>query len=305
MFNWLKSILGLGDPSPSAPKKNLEELARRLGVTKEQLLAVVGLRKKYRWHAIAKKTGGRRILHAPVPELKDLQKRMLRKLFARLKVHPAACGFVRGKSIVDHAARHAGKKLVVKIDIQNYFQATSWGRLSLYFDKLGWKSGMPWRDSANRVLCQLVIHHNGLPQGAPTSPILSNAVNYKMDCRLAALAEKSQATYSRYADDLAFSFDTDDVRFVRGVVRRVRKILFAEGYRINKAKLRYLRSHQQQRLVGLVVNDKVQLPRKTRRLLRAVEHRLRSGGNATMTRQELAGWRAYEKMVKAKAIAVR
>jgi retron-type reverse transcriptase len=311
MWKWLLSLIGveisesarpLEEPDPpGSEKKTLDELARRVGVSKEQLVAVANARRNYRWHAIPKKDGGRRIVYTPQPELKDIQRRLLRKVFARLKVHPAACGFVRGRSVVDHAARHVGKKIVVKIDIQEFFASTSWERVSTYLKRLGWTNRFGRRESPNSCLMTLCCYANGLPQGAPTSPILSNAVNYRMDCRLAALAARSGATYSRYADDMAFSFDIDDVRFIRGVIRRVRRILHSEGYRVHKAKLRYLRSHQQQRLVGLVVNEKVQLPRKTRRLLRAVEHRLGTGAGATMTRQELAGWRAYEKMIRAQA----
>jgi hypothetical protein len=138
-----------------------------------------------------------------------------------------------------------------------------------------------------------------LPQGAPTSPILSNLVNYGMDARLAGLAKRSGAIYSRYADDIIFSFEKDDRRFIRGVVRRVRRILFANGYIMHgRPKLKWMRRHQPQTVTGLVVNEKVQLPRRIRRWLRAVEHHMKTGRPATLTSQELAGWKAYQQMIE-------
>jgi retron-type reverse transcriptase len=146
----------------------------------------------------------------------------------------------------------------------------------------------------------LCCRKDRLPQGAPTSPILSNLVNYRMDARLAGLASRSKATYSRYADDIIFSFAEDNRRFIRGVIRRIRTILFESGYQINQPKLRIMRQNNRQTVTGLVVNQKVQLPRKTRRWLRAVEHHLQQGREASLTREQLAGWKAYQLAIAGK-----
>jgi retron-type reverse transcriptase len=303
MFGWLKALFGL---SPASNEQNSRlsaaELANRLGVSWDHLKAVVfGPHRLYRWHRIPKKRGGKRTLHTPIPELKEIQRRLLRKLFAKLPVHPCAMGFVKGKSIVDHARVHQGRKLILKVDIKDFFSSTRYVRIQKFLRQLGWQTTYrSWVPCAFSVLMG-AVYYKGLPQGAPTSPILSNLINYKMDCRLAALARASRARYSRYADDIVFSFDEDDVQFVRGVLRRIRKILYENGYRINIQKTRILRQHQCQQITGLVVNQKVQLPRKTRRLLRAVEHRMRNFKPTTMTRQELNGWRAFELMVKRKS----
>ncbi len=251
---------------------------------------------KYRWHRIPKRSGGTRLLHSPNPVLKKVQRQLLRRVFGRLKVHPAAHGFHRGRSIVTHARLHVGQAVVVRIDIEDFFTKTRCDRLHKYFRRIGWNR------RAARMLVKLCTKRLGsrigLPQGAPTSPILSNLVNYGLDARLSGLARKSGARYSRYADDMIFSFAQDDRRFIRGVIRRVRRILNENGYRMHgRSKLRVLRRHQRQTVTGLVVNDKVQLPRKTRRWLRAVEHHIKTGRRASLNRDQLQGWRALEHMI--------
>ncbi len=111
-----------------------------------------------------------------------------------------------------------------------------------------------------------------------------------------------EACYSRYADDITLSFPTDNRKQVRYLMKFVRRVMHAEGYRLHGAKkLQIRRRHQQQRVTGLVVNAGVHLPREVRRRLRAVEHRLRLGRPATMTAEQLAGWRAFQYMVAVQA----
>lgn len=213
--------------------------------------------------------------------------------------HPSAKGFRRNESIVSHARLHQSSRVVIRIDLKCFFPSTKDDRLRSCLHRMGW----------NRVEIRKVVELTtkyssergvrSLPQGAPTSPILSNILNYWMDHRLARLAVKSNAVYSRYADDITFSFDIDDRRFIRGVIRRIKRIVSSYGYRINWKKLRVMRWHQSQIVTGLVVNEKVQLPRKLRRKLRAAEHHLRSGRPATYSENELMGWRAFQQMIAA------
>ena len=245
----------------------------------------------YVWHKIPKRTGGTRLLHSPNPRLKALQRLLLRRVFQRLSVHPAVKGFRCGESTFSHARLHVGKAVVVRIDVKSFFPKTSPERVFNYFCMIGWD-----RETAG-LLTILCTFKKRLPQGAPTSPILSNLVNYRMDARLTGLATKSKATYSRYADDIIFSFDEDNRQFIRGVIRRVVKILNDFGYQMNRAKLRVMRQHNRQVITGLVVNKKVQLPRKIRRWLRAVEHHIKTGKAATLTSKQLQGWKAYQQMI--------
>ncbi|MHC5023594.1 MAG: reverse transcriptase family protein [Planctomycetota bacterium] len=268
----------------------LDELARRLGVSEADLAAA---RIGYREFNIPKRRGGgtRRIL-APDPDLKDLQRRILRRVLALLVAHDAATGFERGRSIVTNASRHRGRAVVVRLDLRRFFESTSSKRVERFFRSIGWS-----RAAAHR-LAELCTRDGGLPQGAPTSPRLANLVNFRLDTRLDRLATKLGATYTRYADDLTFSFPRDDAAAARSVVKMAQRIVGDEGYRLHSRKLSILRRHQQQRVTGLVVNESVNLPRSRRRWLRAVEHRHARGRGATLTDAQLQGWRAYRRMIE-------
>jgi retron-type reverse transcriptase len=286
---------------------DIVELARRLDVSVEELTQFTPV---YREFTIPKRTGGKRTLHAPIPELKQLQRRILRRLLARLKTHPAATGFERGESFATNARRHVGKAVVMRMDIHDFFPSIRVRRIGDYFRAIGWN-----RESAN-LLLTLCTWNGALPQGAPTSPRLSNLVNFRLDARLAGLSARNGATYTRYADDLTFSFAEDDRNSVGRVRYAARLILEEEGYRYHRRKFQVRRRHQRQQVTGLVVNQQVNLSRSTRRWLRAVQHRAKHHGTPlsssgsfpshpvkrpTLTPEQLAGWQALRTMIEQQA----
>jgi retron-type reverse transcriptase len=283
----------------------VEELARRLDIPLDELRAI---RSAYREFTIPKRSGGTRRILAPDDALKAVQRRILRRLLARLRCHPAATGFQKGQSIVSNAKAHVRQPVVVRMDLREFFASTTEKRVRRYFRKIGWN-----REAAG-LLVRLCTHDGALPQGAPTSPRLSNLVNYRLDARLSALAARRRmhnprtgnsieyrdinATYTRYADDITFSFPTDDPSSIRYVIRVTRHIVEQEGYELHlRKKLRIRRRHDRQEVTGLVVNERVNLSRATRRWLRAIEHRVASGQPATLTPAQLAGWRALRTMI--------
>lgn len=287
----------------------LAELARRLAADKARLRR---LQPGYHEFTIPKRSGGRRRILAPDRELKALQRGILRRLLARLRVHEAAMGFERGRSIVTNALAHRGQAVVLRFDIRDFFPSTSAKRIGRYFRRIGWNR------PATRLLLRLCTHDGGLPQGAPTSPRLSNLVNYRLDARLSGMATRLGAVYTRYADDITISFAEDDRDKVHYMQRFVRRVVEAEGYRLHRRKkLSIRRRHHQQIVTGLVVNDRVNLPRSIRRWLRAVEHRARSQRGVWTTSSEpsdyrprkrptlapaqLEGWHALQAMVTRQA----
>lgn len=266
------------------------ELARRLGLSENELHNTPI---DYAERHIPKRRNGTRLLHVPDPKLKHLQRRILRRLLKRLRVHPAAVGFEPGLSIAHNAGMHVGQAVVIKMDIVDFFPSTSAERVEKYFRRIGWNA------EAAALLTKLTTHDGGLPQGAPTSPRLSNLVNHVMDAQIQRRVKRYKGTYTRYADDITISFPKDYPRHVRGTIQGVRRIAKAHGYTIHvRHKLRVVRRHQQQRVTGLVVNEKVQLPREKRRWLRAVEHRVKTTGRASISPEQLAGWRALQAMVE-------
>ncbi len=270
----------------------VDELARRLGITSDALRAV---RPQYTRFNIPKRSGGTREILAPVPELKKLQRQLLRRVLAKLKAHPNVTGFERNFSIVSNAVPHVDKEIVIHLDLKDFFTSTTAKRIEQFFRAIGWNS------DAAELLTELVTYKGSLPQGAPTSPRLSNLVNFKMDTRLTALAEKFDADYTRYADDLTFSLNrvAGEVR-ANEIIHAVKEIARDEGYALHMhKKLRISRKHDRQIVTGLVVNKKVNLPRSRRRWLRAVEHHAKTGKQTTITPQQLEGWRSLAAMVDA------
>jgi GNAT superfamily N-acetyltransferase len=247
----------------------------------------------YRRFTVPKRGGGVRTILAPDEPLRALQRRITRRLFARLDSHPAATGFERGRSAVEHAAIHAGKAVVVRMDVRDFFTNTRAERVDAFFRRLGWDA------EATRLLVAWCTYDGSLPQGAPTSPRLSNLLNRRIDARLAALAAGMGATYTRYADDITFSFETDDPISIHRAIRMTKRTLAEDGYELHeRRKLHVRRQHQRQVVGGLVVNVHPSLPRARRRWLRAVDHRRRMGRSVTLTNEQLAGWNAYRRMVE-------
>ncbi len=271
---------------------DLEELARRLDIPLEQLRA---LRPQYREFTIPKFAGGTRRILAPAPELKTLQRRILTRILGRLKAHSAAHGFERKRSIVTNAAPHAEQAVVVSLDLKDFFSSTPAKRVRDYF------AGIGWNRESTALLTGLCTHGGSLPQGAPTSPRLSNLLNVRLDARLAGLAARHGAAYTRYADDLTFSFGVDSHTAVHLLVRAAKAVIEDEGYRLHmKKKLAIRRSHQRQEVTGLVVNEGIALPREIRRWLRAMRHRAALGRESTLTPSQLEGWNSFEKMVRSR-----
>ena len=281
----------LGVESPT--RFGIDELANRTGLTVPELRAA---QPTYRRVQVPKRSGGTRELLVPDDATKALQRRLLRRLLARVPVHPAAHGFERGRSIVTNAAPHTGRAVVVRMDVIDFFGTTSARRVRRLFRVLGWDA------ETAELLLTLTTHDGGLPTGAPTSPRLANLVNVLLDARLAGLAEALGARYTRYADDLTFSFEGDDHAALADLLGATRRIAKAHGYRLHvERKLQIRRRHHRQTVTGLVVNERVALPRPRRRWLRAVEHRIYSGREASLTREQLAGWQAFESMVESPA----
>ncbi len=264
-------------------------LADRLGVSEDYLRA---FQPRYGERMIQKRgpfrsPSNQRKLHVPDAETKLLQQKVLSRILQRLRVHEAAQGFEIGTSVAKNASMHARKAVVLKMDLVSFFEKTKRVRVKQFFQRIG------WTEEAAEALAKITTHEGGLPQGAPTSPALSNRVNVGMD-RLITQMTRRVGTYTRYADDITISFHFDNGRRVRGVVQDVKRIARRYGYTVHESKkLRVLRRHHSQQVTGLVVNDGPRVPRKKRRWLRAVEHRLKTGGEASLTPEQLAGWKAY------------
>ncbi len=279
----------------------------------------------YTTHTIPKRDGSDRKICAPKKQLKWVQKQVLKHILSKVPPHPAAHGFVNGRSTVSNAAPHVGAELIVKFDLKEFFPTVHYFRVMGLFASLGYAVGncmFGTDDEANQiapVLARLCCYTPDpkqwgtatLPQGAPTSPAISNLVCRRLDARLTGLAEANKGTYTRYADDLTFSFQSADGMKLGRFRWWVDQVCQQEGFVVNQEKFRVIRDSQRQVVTGIVVNDALRVPRELRRELKAILHNCeRQGiesqaqrhpkfnGNVPAFSQYLRGIAAYLNMVQ-------
>lgn len=247
---------------------------------------------------------GRRLIESPKPRLAELQRRLVRHLIDRLDVHDAAHGFRRGRSTGTFAAPHANKPLVVRVDLEGFFTSITGTRVRGLLESYGYPPAvaaaitglLTTRTPPDTALGadwplrrRLAAPH--LPQGAPSSPATANVIARNLDRRLTGLARTLDATYTRYADDLAFSGAADLP--LHRLLPGIRKAVHDEGFRVNPEKTRVTAQHQRQRLAGLVVNHAPAASRAEYDDLKAVLHNCARHGLESQNRQGHPDFRAH------------
>lgn len=263
---------------------------------------------------IAKARGGRRTISAPRAPLRAIQRKILAEILDRVPAHTAAHGFVQGRSTVSNAAPHVGARMVIKTDIREFFPTIHYWRVRGLFFTLGYGEQVA---GALAALCtrRPVVDPKGehrpvwpglLPQGAPTSPAISNLVCRRLDARLTGLSASLGATYTRYADDLTFSFrdaETVERLDVGRAFWWIDQVLQQEGFAEHPGKRQVLRTNHRQMVTGIVVNEKLALPRDERRKFRAILANCKRHGVDSQARGRddfadyLRGYAAYASMV--------
>ncbi len=301
------------------PLDSPAQLAEALGLTVAELRWLTYHRDvasaiHYVRFAIPKRDGTERAIWAPMPRLKEAQRWILRNIVEKLLVHGSVHGFLAGRSTLTNASAHPDPDLVVKVDIKNFFPTVTLPRVKGIFRKAGYRDGIA---TLLAMLCtespREVVQHEGktyyvalgprcLPQGAPTSPALTNTLGLQLDRRLSGLARKLGWRYTRYADDLTFSLPAGHAGPPRvgTLLGSIRRIVEGEGFSIHPAKTAVARRGGRQRITGLVVNGdrSPRVPRDLRRRLRAAIHnRLRGKtGPEGESLSTLLGWAAYVHM---------
>lgn len=312
--------------------RTADELAQAMGITVATLRWMTFHREvdtgtHYHAWQIPKRSGGERTITAPLPQLKALQRWALRHYFEKLAVHSAAHGFLPSRSVLTNALVHAGADVIIKMDVKDFFPTIHWKRVKGLLRKAGVAEQVATllallATEAPRQQVEFkdkVLHvatgARALPQGAPTSPAITNALCRRMDVRLSALARELGFSYTRYADDLTFSFrkTTERPRPALGVlVEKTKDILRSEGFVLHPGKTRVVRRGMAQRVTGLTVNDtggqgpKARVPRDVQRRLRAAIHNRRQGkpyreGESHAHLQGMAAWVSMADPVKGAA----
>jgi hypothetical protein len=267
-------------------------LARLLKVSVSELEQIqIGPRYHYRPFAIQKADGRERRILASSPALKQLQRQLLRKHLLKLPVHPAATAFRKGSSVVKNARQHLGRALVATVDLEDFFETTSAPRVRGFFLANGW-----WAEALT-TLMRLCVYRGGLPQGAPTSPALSNVVNHEMDSRLSQISSRGRAHYTRYGDDLTFSWKQSHLPSNFQV--NIENVLREYGYRVQPRKAwKVTRIEDEPEVTGVVLGRDGQLhpSHAVQTETEQLRQHLRWHDDDEESQQRLRGYEAYMQM---------
>ena len=307
---------------------SVDELARYLEVTDGELAWLADARglertvlderlRHYRYAALARRAGPPRVIEAPKSRLKAIQRRVAHEILDWIPAHDAAHGFTRGRSVLSHAAEHTGRRVVMGLDLQNFFASIPARRVFGIFRTAGYPESVAhaltalttnvvslpaWQDIPRPTEAHQVDSHHQLgrllatphlPQGAPTSPSLANLAAFRLDRRLSGLAASLMLTYTRYADDLTFSGPERLLRISGDLRRTIAAIAREEGFAINHRKSTLATRAGRQQVCGIVVNEHVNVARADYDTLKAILHNAGGRGPGRENRASVSDFRAH------------
>ncbi len=254
-------------------------LLTHLGVSSKELNKIWWYRTTmYREFSIAKGSGRLRVINAPDNRLKMLQRKLAPLLDQLYRVRNPVHGFVAGRSVKSNAEAHANRRYVINLDLKDFFPSITENRIHGLLRSLGVDSRV------SEIVARLCCYQGHLPQGAPTSPVLSNMICYRLDTVLLKVAKAARAIYTRYADDITFStfqppsglFDTaipPSGRFApEALATNLRVAVTSNGFAINPDKTHYADRHARRIVTGLKINELINVDRRYVRNLRAALH---------------------------------
>ena len=269
---------------------------------------------------IPKKSGGTRHIAAPKTQLKAAQRQILEQILQKVEVSDLSHGFIKSRSILTSAkSHHTSPDLLINIDLENFFPTITFERVRGLYQSFGYSGYIA---SLLAMLCtyceRIPLEIKGeikyiktsdriLPQGSPASPMITNIICRNMDKRINGLCQQLEITYTRYADDMSFSYVGDTNNFAVGnFLNSINKIIEAEGFHMKKEKTHILRKNNRQYITGIVINnEEIGVPKKWVKILKASIHNAQklkeSGGSVSgSTIHEISGKIAWLKSVNEK-----
>lgn len=227
----------------------------------------------YSYFKLSKRSGGYRTISAPDTILQNIQRIIYKRILLSVNMHPASMGFRQNISVTHNAEAHLGNKQILKVDIADFFGSIKKYRIIKAFEKIGYPANIA------QVLAELCTLENKLPQGAVTSPTLSNIIAYDMDVKLTFVAQKSNLTYTRYADDLIFSGEDISFEFTLSEIDRT---IRDEKFVIQRKKTRFLTEKKRKIITGISVSsgEKLMIPKAKKREIRKNVHYILTKGLA-------------------------
>lgn len=267
------------------------DLADELGISLQFLTYILYSKRPencYRSFEIPKSSGGVRHINAPNDDLKYIHSKLAKLIWNHIKQireqdsirANLSHAFEKGKSIFTNARIHQRKRYVINVDLKDFFDSFNFGRVLGFFEKNRY---FMLNHEMATVFAQLTCYKNCLPQGAPTSPIITNLICEILDIRLLNLAKSYRLDYTRYADDLTFS--TNDKNIINrfdDFYNDLNSEIERAGFKINTDKTRVLYKNSRQNVTGLVVNKKINIDRRYYKKVRAMTNNLYRNGSFTI-----------------------
>lgn len=251
----------------------MQNICKLLNTTEQDIQAVLEDKSRYYVsYPIVKRSGKKRWINSPQEPLKTWQKIILRRILDKFNSHHIAHGFVKRKSPATNAKCHVGKRILVTVDIQDFFGSITIQQVFDTFNYINKKKAYNFSEAELQTLTDLVTYREALPQGAPTSPTLANFVCIPADSRLVKCGHFDVIT--RYADDIAVSSDSKDFNPVRAI--NIIKFIYQRvlNLKINPRKIHIRRNNKRMQVTGIVVNKRLNVEKNKARKLRAELHQL-------------------------------
>ncbi len=276
--------------------ENVRQLADLLDISLSQLRFLTFHRtanqvSHYKRFYIKKKTGGTRKISSPMPHLKKLQYWVLENILQIIPIHDAAHGFVENRSIKTNAELHLNAKVVINQDLKNFFPSITFERVRGLFRSFGYSGQLATifalictEPDVDEVELDGEVYFVAksaryLPQGAPTSPVITNILCKRLDNRLMGMASKNQFVYSRYADDITLSTSNEEsMKKIPQILWQSKKIIEDESFELHPDKLHVMRDGSRKEVTGVVVNEKINVGRRKLNQFRALLHNIEKDG---------------------------
>ncbi|MEP5339360.1 MAG: reverse transcriptase family protein [Algibacter sp.] len=274
---------------------NAEDIASAMKISIGELRFLSFSRKNskishYKRFQMAKKSGGYRLISAPMPKLKKAQHWILEELLNKVSVHSNAHGCVLGKSIKTNATPHIGKDVVINQDFKNFFPSITYNRIKGVFMSLGYSNQvatiLSLLCSEPKILDVSLLGEDYyaqrgerfLPQGAPCSPAITNILCRKLDYRLSGLAKKYGFEYTRYVDDITFSGNNSNFSKITPLLKYSRYVVNSENFVLHPEKLRVMKRNARQEVTGVVVNEKANISKQSLKRFRSLLFQIEKDG---------------------------
>ena len=270
---------------------NINKLIFSLGINRELFFSIANYSSRYyKIYKLKRLNKKDRQIESPSLLLKVIQRKILYEILIKVSVHPRATGFVRKRSIKHNAKYHLGKPYVLSLDIQNFFPSIKWKSIKTIFSSIGYSGN----DSF--VLAKLCCFKGRLPQGAPTSPFLSNLFFKELDDLFSKHCNQQLVVYTRYADDMTFSCDSKEK--LLDLIKFIEEHLNAKGFKLNYKKTRVCSGRKAMKITGLNINSgRVTVGKVYKHKLRSELHHFFVKGS-DISEEVLAGKLAFLKSIE-------